>query len=54
MPLVAVGEAADVPPWHGLSRAPLAHIAELYRAAGAVVLNLPSASAVAIGEGEEG
>lgn len=41
-PMVAVGEAPDPPPWHALSHAPLAHIAALYRAAGAEALNIPA------------
>lgn len=40
-PLVAVGAAPDPPPWHAFSSAPLTHVAALYRAAGAEVLNLP-------------
>lgn len=43
-PMVAVGEPADPPPWHAFASAPLAHIATLYRAAGAEVHNLPADS----------
>ena len=43
-PMVAVGEPASAPPWHALSYAPLQHVAELYRAAGAELHNLPCAS----------
>ena len=48
-PLIAVGETPDPPPYHGLSRAPLAVVADLYRAAGAEVLNLPFAETAACG-----
>ena len=48
-PLVAVGEPADPEPWHTLVRAPLTHVAALWRAAEAEVLNLPND-----GEGTEG
>lgn len=41
-PLVAVGEPVDPQPWHALAKAPLAHVAALYRAAGAAALNLPT------------
>ena len=44
-PIVAVGEPASEPPWHALSYAPLRHVAELYRAAGAEIHNLPCAPA---------
>ena len=40
-PLIAVEEAPDPEPWHGLSKAPLAYVAGLYRDAGAEVINLP-------------
>ncbi len=40
-PMIAVGEPASEPPWHALAYAPLAHVAGLYRAAGAEVINLP-------------
>lgn len=43
-PNVAVGEPADPEPWHGFSLAPLAHVAALYRTAGAEVLNMPAPS----------
>lgn len=39
-PMIAVGEPAHPEPWHALSSAPLAVIAEAYRAAGAEVVNL--------------
>ena len=38
-PMVAVGVEPDEPPYHALSRAPLAFIAEAYLAAGAMVWN---------------
>jgi hypothetical protein len=38
-PLVAVGQEPDEPPYHALSRAPLAFVAEAYLAAGALVWN---------------
>jgi hypothetical protein len=38
-PLVAVGECPDQSPYHALSRAPLAYVAESYLAAGAMVWN---------------
>lgn len=40
-PMIAVGELADPPPWHSFTFAPLRHVAGLYGAAGAEVLNLP-------------
>ena len=40
LPLVAVGEAADAPPWHGLSRVPLPVYAARAEALGATVRNL--------------
>ncbi|CAH0178842.1 hypothetical protein [Roseomonas sp. CECT 9278] len=40
-PMVAVGEPASAPPWGAFSYAPLAAIADAYRAAGAEVWNLP-------------
>jgi len=48
-PMVAVGELASEPPYHALSYAPLAVIADVYRAAGAEVFNLDPAGACAIG-----
>jgi hypothetical protein len=39
-PMVAVGHAADPAPYHSLSYAPLADVAESYRAIGAEVFNL--------------
>jgi hypothetical protein len=39
-PMIAVGEPAGPPPYHGLSYAPLAVVAAAYRAAGAAVFNL--------------
>ena len=41
-PLVAVGEPPDPEPWHTLTKAPLAYVAALSRAAGAEVRNLPT------------
>lgn len=38
-PLVAVGEPPNQPPYHALSRAPLAFVADSYLAAGAMVWN---------------
>ncbi len=46
-PMVAVGEPADAPPWHGLAHAPLHHVAALYHAAGAEVVNLPAVTGAA-------
>jgi hypothetical protein len=40
-PMIAVGEPPSPPPYHALSYAPLAVVAEAYRAAGAAVYNLP-------------
>ena len=40
-PMAAVGEAASLPPYHALSYAPLAAIAETFAAAGAEVFNIP-------------
>lgn len=40
--MIAVGEPADVQPWHDLAHAPLRHVAALYHAAGAEVVNLPA------------
>ena len=42
-PLIAVGEPPDPQPWHALAKAPLQHVGDLYRAAGAEVINLPAA-----------
>ena len=54
-PMVAVGEEASPPPYHALSYAPLATIAETYAAAGAEVFNIPqSAAPTAKEESEEG
>ncbi len=41
-PMIAVGEPPGDPPYHALSYAPLAVVAEAYRAAGAEVFNLPA------------
>lgn len=41
-PMTAVGRAADPQPWHALASAPLDYVAELYRAAGAEVANMPA------------
>ncbi len=43
-PMVAVGEPASPPPWGAFSYAPLAAVADAYRAAGAEVWNLPAAA----------
>ena len=52
-PMVAVGVQPDSPPYHAFAHAPLAVVAELYRAAGAVVWNLGRIRAtVGAGEGE--
>lgn len=40
-PMIAVGEPPDAQPWHGWAHAPLRHVAALYHAAGAEVVNLP-------------
>ena len=40
-PMIAVGEPADPEPWHAMAHAPLRHVAALYHAARAEVLNLP-------------
>ena len=40
-PMVAVGQPPSEPPFHALSYAPLAVVADAYRQAGAEVLNLP-------------
>ena len=40
-PMAAVGEEASPPPYHALSYAPLAVLADAYRAAGAQVFKLP-------------
>ena len=40
-PMVAVGEPASPAPWHSLSYAPLAYVAQAYREAGAEVFNSP-------------
>ena len=44
-PMIAVGQPTGNPPYHALSYAPLAVVAEAYRAAGAEVFNLPAAPA---------
>jgi hypothetical protein len=46
-PMVAVGEPPSPPPYHALSYAPLAVVAEAYRAAGAEVFNVPRRDAAA-------
>lgn len=43
-PMVAVGEAASLGPWGAFSYAPLAAVADAYRAAGAEVWNLLAAA----------
>jgi hypothetical protein len=40
-PMAAVGEEASPPPYHALSYAPLAVLADAYRTAGAEVFNVP-------------
>jgi len=50
-PMVAVDEPPSAPPYHALSSAPLAVVAQAYRAAGAEVFNLPP---IAAGVGVEG
>ena len=45
-PMIAVGEPADAQPWHGWTHAPLQHVAALYHAAGAEVVNLPEVTGV--------
>ena len=49
-PMVAVGEPASPPPWGAFSYAPLAAVADAYRAAGAEVWNLPAAAPAAARE----
>ncbi len=49
-PMVAVGKPADAQSWHALAHAPLHHVAALYHAAGAEVVNLPAVT----GAGSEG
>ena len=44
-PMAAVGEEASRPPYHALSYAPLAVIAETYAAAGAEVFNIARSAA---------
>jgi len=46
-PMVAVGEPASPLPWSAFSYAPLAAVADAYRAAGAEVWNLPPAAPAA-------
>lgn len=50
-PMIAVGEPADARPWHGLAHAPLRHVAALYHAAGAEVINLPAVTVTGAGAG---
>jgi hypothetical protein len=40
-PMAAVGEEPSSPPYHAFSYAPLATLADAYRAAGAEVFNIP-------------
>ena len=49
-PMVAVGEPASPPPWGAFSYAPLAAVADAYRAAGAEVWNLPATAPAAARE----
>jgi len=51
-PMVAVGEPASPAPWHSLSYAPLAHVAQAYREAGAEVFNVPAQAARAQGRSD--
>lgn len=46
-PMVAVACEPTPPPWGPLTHAPLAHVAALYRAAGAEVLNIPDTTPAA-------
>jgi hypothetical protein len=46
-PMVAVGELASPPPWGAFSYAPIAAVADAYRAAGAEVWNIPAAAPTA-------
>ncbi len=46
-PMVAVGEPPSPPPWGAFSYAPLAAVADAYRAAGAEVWNIPAAAPTA-------
>ncbi len=41
LPMVAVGRPSDQQPWCSASYAPLEHVAAVYRAAGAEVINIP-------------
>ena len=41
-PMIAVGKPPDAEPWHAMAHAPLHHVAALYHAAGAEVVNLPA------------
>ena len=49
-PMVAVGEPASPSPWGAFAYAPLAAVADAYRAAGAEVWNLPAAAPAAARE----
>jgi hypothetical protein len=53
-PLVAVDVPPDMPPYHAFSYAPLAVVAESYRAAGAMVWNLARIRGRATAAEEEG
>jgi hypothetical protein len=53
-PIVAVGRAPDPEPYHALSFAPLAYVAELYRSIGADVRNLPAGRDAAGTEKQQG
>jgi hypothetical protein len=46
-PMAAVGEEASPPPYHALSYAPLAVLANAYRAAGAEVFNISVSAGLA-------
>ena len=50
-PFVAVGQLPDPPPYHALSRAPLAYVAEAFLAAGGIVWN--QAHIPGLGRGRE-
>ena len=44
-PIIAIGAPPNPEPWRSLSYAPLRHVAALYHAAGAEVLNMPDVTA---------
>jgi hypothetical protein len=53
-PMAAAGEEASSPPYHALSYAPLAVLAESYRTVGAEVFNIPGPRRDAGGRVREG